>query len=126
MKIKFTPEAKKLITVAELPYVRKIIEDMKEDGCIKQYAIMVANIANKYGASWEILKAEAEIGKNPRIHDCFAEGSGSLDVYIKIYAYNSYYGFYDIGVFLSDIWQIGSGNSDEIRRHMDIKEYKDR
>lgn len=126
MKVKFTAEAKKYITVAEAPHVKKIMAYMKEnesDESLKDYAQMAARVASGDWNDFEILKAEAEISKNCRAHDNFHEGSGNLDIWLTIYAYNAYKGFYNIGVYLSDIWNITGDNGEEIRSHMYIAEY---
>ena len=58
MKIKFTADAKKYITVAEMPHVRRIIDEMREDDSLKDYAEMAARVASGNNDSFEILKAE--------------------------------------------------------------------
>ena len=123
MKVKFTAEAKKYITVAEMPHVRRIINEMREDDSLKDYAEMAARVASRDWNDFEILKADAEISRNCRAHNNYHEGSGNLDIWLTIYAYNAYKGFYNIGVYLSDIWQLTSDNGEEIRSHMYIAEY---
>ncbi len=125
MKVQITKEAKKWLTVAEMPTVRRIIAECKEDECLQDYGHMAAEIASKYGADFEILKATAEIAHNGRIFDHFFEGSGELDVWLKFYAFNPFKGFYVIGVYLSDIWQMNTDKNanEEIREHMYIDEY---
>lgn len=123
MKVKFTAEAKKYITVAEMPHVRRIIDEMREDDSLKDYAGMAARVASGSNDYFEILKTEAEISKNCRAHDNFHEGSGNLDIWLTIYAFNAYKGFYNIGVYLSDLWQLTGDNGEEIRSHMYIAEY---
>lgn len=123
MKVKFTAEAKKYITVAEMPHVKRIINEMREDDSLKNYAEMAARVASGDWNDFEILKAEAEIAKNRRAHDNYHEGSSNLDIWLTIYAFNAYKGFYKIGVCLSDIWQLTGDNGEEIRSHMYIAEY---
>ena len=123
MKVKFTAEAKKFVTVAEVPQVKKIIEEMREDDGLKGYAEMAARVASGSNESFEILKAEAEISKNRRAFDNYGEGSGTLDIWLTVYAFNTYKGFYNIGVYLSDLWQLSGDNAEEIRNHMYIEEY---
>lgn len=126
MKIKFTDEAKKYITVSEAPHVKKIMAYMKENEStesLKDYAEMAARVAGGYGYDYEILKVEAEISRNCRAHDNYHEGSGTLDIWLTIYAFNAYKGFYNIGVYLSDLWQLTGDNGEEIRSHMYIAEF---
>ena len=123
MKVMMTNDAKKIITLAEAPYARQIIEDLKEDTGLQDYARMAANVAGgNYG--YEILKATAEITRNRNVWDQYGEGTGMLDVLLKIYAFSRYRGFYEIHVYLSDIWQIAADNTDEIRNRMWIEHYK--
>lgn len=123
MKVMMTDDAKKIITLAEAPYARQIIEDLKEDTGIQDYARMAANVAGG-NHSYEILKATAEITRNRNVWDQYGEGTGMLDVLLKIYAFARYAGFYEIHVYLSDIWQITADNTDEIRDRMWIEHYE--
>lgn len=56
MKVEFTAEAKKYITVAEAPHVKRIIEEMREDDGLKGYAEMAARVAIKSNETFEILR----------------------------------------------------------------------
>lgn len=126
MKVKFTAEAKKIVTVAEVPEVKKIIAYMKENETaesLKDYAMMAARVASKNGCTFEILKVDAEIAKNCRAFDNYHEGSGNLDIWLTVYAFSPLNGFYNIGVYLSDIWQLSGDNTVEIKSHMYIEEY---
>ena len=125
MKVKITEDSKRVLTLADMPAARKIIKDLMEDNYIKEYGGSCARIASGQNESFEILKAEAELCKNCRVWNYYSDDSGNLDVWITFYAFNSYYGFYSIGVYLSDIWQIGSTEANqEVKSHMYIKEYK--
>lgn len=118
-----TDDAKKIITLAEAPYARQIIEELKEDSGLQEYARMAANVAGD-NYNYEILKATAEITRNRNVWDQYGEGTGMLDVLLKIYAFSRYRGFYEIHVYLSDIWQITADNTDEIRDRMWIELYE--
>lgn len=124
MKVKLTENVKKYITIAEMLMVRRIISDMKEDTGIKEYAQMAARIASGTNERFEILKSEASIAKNCRICDAYAEGSGNLDVWLEIYAFNQFAGFYEAGVYLTDLWKLTGENAKEIKAYMFINEYK--
>ncbi len=127
MKVQITKEAKKWLKVAQMPAVRKIIADCKEeDICdLKEYGQMAASLAADGNYNFEILKASAEIAGNCRINDAFFDGSGHLDVYCKFYAFNYFAGFYEIGIYLTDLWKIGSEETNkEVRRNMYITAYK--
>ena len=126
MKIKITPEMKKVLTVAEMPTVRKIIADFKEydkEGFQIDIETAVA-LASGKNASFEILKAEAEIAKNCRSGDFFGDAEHpNIDIWLTIYAYHNFYGFYEIGVYLSDLWQLSGDNAEEIKSHMYINKF---
>jgi len=122
MKVKFGPEQKKIITVAQLPAVRQLIEFMREDTGLRDYAETAATLASDY-SGMEILKAEAEIALNSRVWNQYGDETENIDIWIKVYAYHSYYGFYDIGVYLTDLWALCSDNKEEIRSHMYIRHY---
>ena len=81
MKIGFPKEMKRIITVAEMPIVRKLIEDFKrsDDDNVVEYAAMAARIAGDSNVV-KVLEAKASIAKNCRVHDQYFEGSDDLDV----------------------------------------------
>lgn len=118
MKVKFSDRAKKIVTVAELPKVKEMINDLKEDTGLKDYVIYAARIATGTNADFEVLKAEAEVAKNSQGVGYFSESE--LDVWVRAYAYNSTYGFCELGFYLSDIWQICDISNDEIKERMFI------
>lgn len=122
MKIKFPKEVKQWMTLAEAPEAKKIIEDYKnyeEDP--KWFAETAACIASGNNGPWEILKLDFEIAGNSRANGYY---SGRLDIWMECYAFNSYYGFFAIGAYVSDIEQLDSNNREEIKSNMWIREYK--
>ena len=78
MKVKFTNRAKRIVTVAELPKVKEMINDLKEDTGLIDYVNLMAKIATGENASFEVLKAEAEVAKNSQGVGYFADND--LDV----------------------------------------------
>ena len=126
MKINITKESKRIITLDEMPAVRQIINDFKEDDGIKEYGRTAARAASGSYGNFEILKAEAEIAKNQRVWNQYTEESGTLDIWMRFYAYDNYFGFYEIGAYLSDIWMAdGSPETYELMKsRMYIQEFK--
>lgn len=127
MKVRLTQEAKKYITVAEMPAVRNIISDMKEDtSTVEDYAEMAISAAYD-GRAYNIViyKATAEIAKNQRVYNAYGENSGSLDIWITAVAYVNCDEFIEIGAYLSDIWQITCDNKKEIAAHMYVRRFKE-
>ena len=126
MKVKITANSKKIITVAEMPKVQEIIKYFQEEDetPINDYARWAANIVTKHTlCNPEILKATAEITKNARANDSILEGSGNLDVWFEFYIFDKYAGFYEIGAYLTDIWQATDENNEYIKSHMYINAY---
>lgn len=127
MKIRFSNEEKKYITVAELPIVRQIIADFKEDSGLMEYAEMAVNCAaGECGNNCKkIYEATAKIAKNCRAWNDLSEDSGDLDVWIEVSALTYDGRFYIIGAYITDIWQIGGVEKSEIRRHMYIRKFEE-
>lgn len=122
MRVQVTSEEKKFLTVAEMPAVRRIIQDMKEDECpLEEYADMVMCAIK--GTGFEIYRPKAVISKNCRINDRYFDGSGALDVWITFLAFDSYFGAYDCGVYLSDVWELTDDNHEELRSKMYVKAF---
>lgn len=122
MKVAFTKEAKKFVTIEEAPVAKQIIEECKEYD-LSDLAQTAARVAGGQ-ETYEILKATAEIAKNARVYNYYESNSGTLDVWLEFYAYNWYRGFFEIGVYLSDIWQLDGDNSEEIKSRMYLRECK--
>lgn len=123
MKVSITKQSKKVIKLEEAPIARKMIEEMKDDEIsVSEYAEMAARVAGGNG-NYEILKASAEIAKNARVLNRYGDDTGDMDIWIEFYAFNSYRGFFEIGVYLSDIWEICGNNNDDIKSRMYIKHY---
>lgn len=122
MKVTLTAEMKKIITVAEMPAVRQMIESLKDDSfTAKEYAEMAANAAGN-GHVMKVLECSAEIAKNCRACDNYTNDSGDLDVWVNFTAYTTE-GFVMGGAYLTDIWAITGDNHNEIRRHMYIRKF---
>lgn len=120
MKIALTNEMKKFITVAEMPAVRRIINDFKNsEDTVTEYAKMAARIATD-GYVEKVLECSAEIAKNCRVWNLFDDESRDLDVWISFTAYTSK-GFVIGGAYISDLWGAYGDNYDEIRSHMFIR-----
>lgn len=121
MKIKLPKDYKKWMTVERYEEAKAIINDYSEPtSYFEDYAQTAARIASKSNADFEIIKLSAEIEGHDDNNGCFDH---NLDIYLEFYAFDSFYGFYAIGAYLSDIWQATGENSDELRAKMYIREY---
>lgn len=118
MRVTVSKEIEKHLTVSEMPTVNEIIKSMKEDeSTAEDYARMAMNSFG-YNAKFEIYRATATIAKNQRANDVFFEGSNDLDVWIEFLAFDSHYGAFDSGVYLSDLWGLTEENQRELRGKM--------
>ena len=123
MKIKFGSEQKKYITVAELPIVKQIISDMKEDDGLMEYAEIAARIASG-GYVVKVYECSAEIAKNGRIYNAYGDDTENLDIWINAAALTSE-GFVMFGIYLTDVWNITGDNAEEIKSHMYIRKFQE-
>lgn len=122
MKVQFTSEMKKVVTVYEMPAVRKVIEYMKDDeSTVKEYAKMASRIASGCNTV-KVLEASARIAANRRVWDAIADGSEKFDVWIEFTAFADN-GFVMGGVYITDLWECTSDNHDEIRNRMYIRKF---
>ncbi len=125
MEAKFTKESKAITKVSELPNVKEVIKYFKEEeeGTGSDYFKAAARIASGDGGM-QILKHDAEIARNARVWNKYGD-SADFDVWCSVYAFNPLIGFYDIGFYISDLWELAGDNADEIKSHMYIREYKE-
>lgn len=122
MKVAFTNEMKKVVTVAEMHAVRKVIEYMNEDEwTAKEYAGMAARIASGCNTV-KVLEASARIAANRRAWNAFADGSDRFDVWVEFTAFTDD-GFVMGGTYITDLWCYTTDNRDEIRSHMYIRKF---
>ena len=124
MRVTLEKDFKRHITLEEAPIVRRIIQYMKEEGGdAKEWATSAVDLAAGWGQCSEtIFEAKASIAKNRRINNYFDEDSRDFDIWIETTAKASN-GFYIIGAYLSDIWQIGDTDNKEILSHMYIRKF---
>lgn len=121
MKIKLPKDYKKWMTVERYEEAKAIINDYSEPtSYFEDYAQTAARIASRNNGVFEILKLSAEIAGHDDNNGYFDH---NLDIYLEFYAFDSFCGFYEIGAYLSDIWQATGENSDELRAKMYIREY---
>ena len=122
MKVQFTSEMKKVVTVAEMPAVRAVIEYMKEDQWeAKDYAKMAARIASGCNTV-KVLEASAKVAANCRVRDAIAEGSGKFDVWVEFTAFTDN-GFVMGGAYITDLWGYICDNREETLKHMFIRKF---
>jgi hypothetical protein len=120
-----TTDAKHFVTIAEMPAVRKVIESEEEDEwTAKEWAKMAAGIVCLCN-SVKVLEASAEIVKNCRILDAYAEGSADFDVWIRFTVFVNDDSFAVGGVYLSDLWAASADNREETIKRMFIRWFKE-
>ena len=126
MKIRITTDSKKLLTLSEMPAVREIQRQEAEDTMTaSEYLQMAAHVASRSNADFQIFGASASIAKNCRIWEYYGADTGALDIWLEGLAFDPYEGAFLIGAYLSDIFNITGGPSDEdIRYHMFIRTYR--
>lgn len=126
MKIQINEESKKVLTLSEMPIVKKIIKDFKEDGNDLNWELEI--LKNIFGAD-EIIKSTASISKNCRAYNVFNDESENIDIWIKATLYNHYSSendggvFYMVGAYLSDLWQATADNWEELKSRMFVRKF---
>lgn len=126
-KIAFPDDYKRHFTLANLEQCKKLEDSIRnDDGKIdlSWEAAMVAIIgSDSHVCDSHILAARAEFSRNARVWDHYCEGTETMDVWIEAKAFDSCYGFYDVGAYLSDIWQYSCELKEVTKEHMYIKHY---
>jgi len=123
MKVQIPHSMKRILTVAEMPQVREIQKQMKEDSYLTDYLRSAARVASGGNYNFSIYNESAQIAKNARIENYYSGNSGNLDIWLECLAFDIFGGAYLIGVYLSDVFSITGDNKAEIREHMFIKTY---
>ena len=117
---------KRIVTVAEMPAVKKVMRCANEDECTAtDLARVAARLVFDDNAAM-IIEARARIAKNQRVWDAFDEETRDIDVWIEFTAFSEYRSSFIIaGVYLTDLWQLTTDNADEIKSHMYIRRFKE-
>lgn len=126
MKIKVDEEAKKILTLSDMPIVKQIIKDFKTNEDDLSWEL--ETLKNIFGAT-EIIKSEARISKNCRVYNYFNENSNNIDIWIDATFYENYSSenkggvFYIVGAYLTDIYQSTGENWKELQSRMYIRKF---
>lgn len=124
MKIQFTNEMKHIVTVAEMPSVRSVIESERDDEwTAKEWAKMAAELVCSHSRV-KVLEASAEIAKNFRVRDAYGEDSADFDVWVKFTAFADD-SFVMGGVYLTDLWTASADNREETIKHMHVRRFEE-
>lgn len=125
MKIQFTNEMKHIVTVAEMPSVRSVIESERDgEWTAKEWAKMAAEFVCPHSRV-KVLEASAEIAKNCRVWDAYADGSADFDVWIRFTALVNDDSFVMGGVYLTDLWTASADNREETVKHMHVRRFEE-
>ncbi len=125
MNVKITKEAKQWLTVAQMPIIKQIIANLKEDEITATDAAkQAASIIFGYSSGVKIFETSAEIANNRRVNNYYTDNSGELDVWIRFSIFDDYKGFVIGGAYLSDIWQEGATDSKILIGRMFLQIYK--
>jgi hypothetical protein len=122
MKVQITKDSKRLITLEDMPAVKAMIAELKEDNAKFDLEILSGvfktNTPNSY---------EAEIAKNRRLWNYYSDNSKDYDIWVETTLPETYengkYVIYKVGCYLSDIWSISADNKEEIKSHMYIRKF---
>lgn len=124
MKIQLTNEMKHIVTVAEMPSVRSVIESERDDEwTVKEWAKMAAEFVCPHSRV-KVLEASAEIAKNFRVRDAYGEDSADFDVWVKFTAFADD-SFVMGAVYLTDLWTASADNREETVKHMHVRRFEE-
>lgn len=125
MKLTIDKEHKNIITLADIEAVNKMKECFKEQQNL-DWEIERALILASDGCSLvKAMKPEITVAKNCRVWDYYGKDTGTLDVWVVAYGFSSYKGFYEVGFYVSDIWQLGSENEEETKQRLYIRHFQE-
>ena len=122
MKVSITEDSKRLITLNDMPAVKAMIAELKEDNA-KDCLNILANTFNTATPK----EYSAEISKNCRIYNRYSENSADFDIWVTVTlpetVENGKWVIYKVGCYLTDIWSISADNKEEIKSHMYIRKF---
>lgn len=126
VRIRITENSKRIISLAEAETVNRMLEQLRNEEtetAIFEYLDIVMGCVCDRGGNWNFYDIQAEICKNSRIYNFYNDNSENFDVWIEFKAFDTYNGFYIVGINLTDIYSITSENHSTIRDYMYIRHY---
>ena len=129
MKIKITDATKAAFFMSEMSQIEALQAAMDEQKDFKWEADRAVQLVSGLNGI-PVMSYTAEAAKNTHMsYDRHGEGTGYADVWLWIKAFDPYFGFWYIGCYVSDIWDIlnDGSNEDIIRsrfysRHYTLKD----
>lgn len=125
IKVTIPKEMKSIITLADMPAVREIQKDFREgEDTLEELGNLAMFVFND--KVYDFFNASAEIAKNRRVSNFWNDNSKDLDVWIKFIAFNSDCGCYEVGAYVSDIYNIDPRYKKEmeiIKSHMYVNSF---
>ena len=122
MKVAMSEESKRVVTISEQAAAKQIIHDLRDDdSTVEAYAERAVRAL--CGGCDEVFRASAEIAKNRRAWNSYADNSGELDVWINFFARADYHTIVEGGAYLTDIWNITGEETDSIHAHAYLLKY---
>ena len=123
MKLTIDSVIKSQTYMDERDALKAVINAMKDDTGLKDYALTLNAILTGY--TCEIIQVTANIRKNYRVFDRIADGTRNFDIEISGLSYNAINDQYiRFCGWLSDIWEWDGTNTDEIKGRTYYRIYK--
>lgn len=123
MKLTIDSVIKSQSYMDERDALKTVVNAMKDDNGLKDYALTLNTILTGY--TCEIIQLTAKIRKNYRIFDRIADGTRNFDIEISGLSYNAIDDQYiRFTGWVSDVWDWDGTNTDEIKAHTYFRIYK--
>ena len=123
MKLTIDSVIKSQTYMDERDALKSVINAMKDDTGLKDYALTLNAILTGYKC--EIIQVTANIRKNYRVFDRIADGTRNFDIEISGLSYNAIDDcFIRFAGWLSDVWDWDATNTDEIKVRTYYRIYK--
>lgn len=126
MKLKIDADNKKALTLYDAELIPFLQEGFKEQANLKDEYQMLANFITQSTA--DVLTADHTICKNNRVYNRYGNeehDTEHLDIMLRVTCYDHWKDeFYQVSACLSDVWDIGAIDSDELKSHMYIRRYR--
>lgn len=122
MKIRLNKSEHDYFTVREYEIAKEVIASLKEDSGLLEYASMAARLVG----DMTVITVDATVCKNSRVRNRYTDDSYDIDVWIEILArgcINGKMAYAEIGVCLTDVWDICPTNHEDILRQMFVEKY---
>ena len=130
LKVSMPDNYRRIFTLDDIDSCKAVLSSILagyDDGKLDLSSEVVSALSlasDSWASADGVYEVSVEYAKNGRLAwDHHGDGTGIMDLWVKVKGFVGYSGFYMVEFYLSDIWSLGGDNRDEVKSHMYIRKF---